>query len=139
MDKAGFVYVGGLGAVGMPTTPGSFEPQPLANLSNQRKPHEEYVGSNGYVAKLTPDGSKVVWGSYVGNNIECRDLALDDEGNLYLTFGWWSGAPRPIPESWFKNAYCKTPHGHSDPRGHESVQRRHQSLLGDLSRRDRGQ
>ena len=114
VDKAGFVYVGGLGAVGMPTTPGSFEPQPLANLSNQRKPHEEYVGSNGYVAKLTPDGSKVVWGSYVGNNIECRDLALDDEGNLYLTFGWWSGAPRPIPESWFKNAYCKTPHGHSD-------------------------
>jgi hypothetical protein len=114
VDKAGYVYVGGLGGVGMPTHRDSFEPNPLANINNEKRPHEEYVGSNGYVAKLAPDGSKVVWGSFVGNHLECRDLALDDEGNLYLTFGWWSKAALPIPESWFKNAYCKTPHGQSD-------------------------
>ena len=45
------------------------------------------MGANGYIVKLSPDGSKVLWGSYVGNNIECRDLAIDDEDNLYLTFG----------------------------------------------------
>jgi hypothetical protein len=114
VDKEGYVYVGGLGGVGMPTSPDAFEPNPLGNTDNEKKPHEEYVGSNGYVVKLSPDGSKVIWGSYVGNHLECRDLALDDEGNLYLTFGYWSKAAHQMPESWFKNAYCKTHHGDSD-------------------------
>jgi hypothetical protein len=34
-----------------------------------------------------PDGSKAIWGSFVGNHLKCRDLTLGDEGNLYPTFG----------------------------------------------------
>jgi hypothetical protein len=115
VDKAGFVYVAGLGSVGMPTGSTSYQPKPLYHLDNTPKPHEHYTGSNGYVAKLTPDGSKVVWGSYVGNALGIRDLALDDEGNIYMTLEWDSNAAvRTIPESWFAHAYCKTPHGQQD-------------------------
>jgi hypothetical protein len=115
VDRAGFVYVAGLGSVGMPTTPGAFQQKPLYHLDNTQKPHEHYTGSNGYIAKLTPDGSKIVWGSYVGNALGIRDLALDDEDNIYMTLAWHSNAAvHTIPESWFAHAYCKEPHGEQD-------------------------
>jgi hypothetical protein len=115
VDSKGFVFTAGIGSVGMPTTAGSFQPKPLARIDNTRRPPELYVGANGYVAKLTPDGAKIAWGSFVGNHIECRDLALDDEDNVYMTFGWWKKADLSMPDDWFKNnAFCKTPHGDSD-------------------------
>lgn len=114
VDSKGCVYAGGIGSVGMPTSPDAFQPNPLAHSNNEKVPGEEYRGSNGYVVKLSPDGSKVLWGSFVGSHIENRDLAIDDEDNVYLTFGWWSKAVGQMPESWFANAFCKKPHGPYD-------------------------
>ncbi len=116
VDKAGFVYVAGLGGVGLPITPGVFQPKPMYRFEDRKRPREEYVGSNAYAAKLSPDGGKIVWASYVGNSMGIRDLALDDESNVYLTLTWFSDAddPSPLPESWFTHAYCKSPHGKQD-------------------------
>jgi hypothetical protein len=114
-DKAGFVYVSGIGSVGMPTTAGAFQVRPQFRLNNNPRPPEEYRGANAYVAKLSPDGSKIVWASYVGNSGGIRDLALDDEGYVYMTLTWeYNADVEPIPESWFTHAYCKTPHGKED-------------------------
>ena len=117
VDSRGCVYAAGIGGAGMPVSPDAFQPRPLARTKNVKIPGEEYVGANGYIVKLSPDGSKVLWGSYVGNNIECRDLAIDDEDNLYLTFGWLKGAAGDLPASWFANAYCKQPHAGRTPPG----------------------
>ncbi len=110
VDSRGCVYAAGIGGVGMPVSPQAFEPRPLARTTNAKIPGEEYVGANGYIVKLSGDGSKVLWGSYVGNSIECRDLAIDDEDNLYLTFGWLKDSAGELPASWFAHAYCKRPH-----------------------------
>ena len=142
VDSQGCVYAAGIGGVGMPVSPDAFQPKPLARTKNVKIPGEEYVGANGYIVKLSPDGSKVLWGSYVGNNIECRDLAIDDEDNLYLTFGWLKDSAGDLPASWFANAYCKRPHAGRTPPGRvedlgrdEGLQRREEGLLGDLHRR----
>ena len=119
VDSKGCVYAAGLGGVGMPTSPDAFEPKPLARVSNNKIPGEEYVGANGYVVKLSPDGAKVLWGSYVGTDIECRDMAIDDEDNLYLTFGSLKdkNSAGELPEIWFANAYCKQSHAGQLPTG----------------------
>jgi hypothetical protein len=117
VDSHGCVYAAGIGGVGMPVSPEAFQPQPLARTTNAKIPGEEYVGANGYIVKLSADGSKVLWGSYVGNNIECRDLAIDDEDNLYLTFGWAKNSAGDLPASWFAHAYCKRPHAGRTPPG----------------------
>jgi hypothetical protein len=109
-DSHGCVYAAGIGGVGMPVSPDAFQPKPLARTTNVKIRGEEYVGSNGYIVKLSADGTKVLWGSYVGTHILCRDLAIDDEDNLYLTFGWVKNSAGELPESWFANAYRKQPH-----------------------------
>ena len=109
VDSKGCVYAAGIGGVGLPVSPDAFQPNPLARTKNVKIPGEEYVGANGYIVKLSADGAKVLWGSYVGSNIECRDLAIDDEDNLYLTFGWLKDSAGELPASWFANAYRKRP------------------------------
>ena len=117
VDSKGCVYAAGIGGADMPTSPDAFEPKPLARTTNVKIPGEEYVGANGYIVKLSPDGSKVLWGSYVGTDIECRDMAIDDEDNLYLTFGWLEDSARELPVAWFANAYCKQHHSGRAPAG----------------------
>jgi hypothetical protein len=117
VDSRSCVYAAGIGGVGLPVSPDAFQPKPLARISNRKIPGEEYVGANGYIVKLSPEGAKVLWGSYVGNNIECRDLAIDDEDNLYLTFGYLKDSAGELPASWFANAYCKQAHAGRTPPG----------------------
>ena len=146
VDSQGCVYAAGIGGVGMPVSPQAFQPKPLARTSNAKIPGEEYVGANGYIVKLSADGSKVLWGSYVGNNIECRDLAIDDEDNLYLTFGWLKDSAGELPRKLVRQcllqaAPCR-PHAARSRRGpwrDEGIQRREEGLLGDLHWRQRRQ
>jgi len=69
-----------------------------------------YGMQNAFVLKLTPDGSDLVWSSYVGVSTLCRDLAIDPNGDVYIPGGRWNTAKTP-PAAWFANAYCKTPPG----------------------------
>jgi hypothetical protein len=65
---------------------------------------------NAFVLKLTPDGSDLIWASYVGVSTLCRDIAIDENGDIYVPGGRWNTSKTP-PAEWFANAYQKEPPG----------------------------
>jgi hypothetical protein len=74
-DAQGNVYVTGhTSSSNFRTTPGAFQPS-----------HRGMV--DGFVSKLSPNGTSVVWSTYLGGvyGDEAHDLALDLAGNIYLT------------------------------------------------------
>ncbi len=109
LDKKGFLYVSGRGGAGFPTTRDTFQ--------------SDYQGSswggfygeqNGFVAKLTPDASRVVWASYVGLGHEVRDMALDDRGDIYMTLSYAEGTKHQLPADWTRHAFHAKPSGKQD-------------------------
>ena len=48
-------------------------------------PHN--TAQNAYVCKLTPDDTSLVWGSFFGIDHLHRDLALDANDDVYVTWG----------------------------------------------------
>jgi hypothetical protein len=100
VDKAGYVYVYGHVAPTAIVTPGAFQ--------------TTYGGTptdGPYVAKLKPDGSDLVWGSWVGAGGYARDMDMDEEGNLYLVLAIDAAGienAQTLPPSWFTNAFKKT-------------------------------
>lgn len=109
VDRQGYVYVSGRASPGFPTTPGSFQPD-----FRGWDDHGAYGPQNGFVAKLTPDGSKILWASFAGTGSECRDMDLDDEGNIYLTLPYHARSTFTLPDAWFGNAVQKVPRGSDD-------------------------
>lgn len=76
-DSAGNVYLTGhTESTNFPTTAGAFQ------TSNQGF-------YDGYVTKITPDGSSIVWSTYLGGmySDESHAITIDTQGNVYLT-GW---------------------------------------------------
>ncbi|MCI0541007.1 MAG: SBBP repeat-containing protein [Verrucomicrobiales bacterium] len=114
VDDAGYVYVCGRAGLGFPTTPGSFQP----SFKSPITPGQGYAGSqSGFVAKLSPDGSKLMWASYVGVGTLCRDIAVDGNGDIYVPLGYPHQSAPPsgsVPAEWFTNAFQKTPQGGRD-------------------------
>jgi hypothetical protein len=111
VDKYGYVYVSGRAGVGFPTTAGVFQP----NFNGSHTSPTGYGYQNGFVAKLSPDGSQLIWASYVGVGGLCRDIAIDDNGDIYVPLGYRPGnGYSPPPSQWFTNAYQKTPQGGQD-------------------------
>lgn len=110
VDSAGFVYVSGNNGPGLPVTAGVFQPTygGTGNSTNQ----------SGFVAKLKPDASGLVWASYVGNGYSCRDMTMNDEGNIYCALAYDAQSKYILPASWFASAYDKTPHGATGGKGH---------------------
>ena len=110
VDKLGFVYVSGNHGPRLPVTAGVFQPTygGTGNSTNQ----------SGFVAKLKPDASGVVWASYLGNGYSCRDMTMDDEGNLYCALAYDAHSKFVLPNEWFASAYIKTPHGATGGKGH---------------------
>lgn len=103
VDRQGYVYVAGRAGPGFPVK-NAFQPD-FDGVDNG-----SYGMQNAFVLKLTPDGSDLVWSSYVGVSTLCRDLAIDPNGDVYVPGGRWNTAKTP-PAAWFANAYCKTPPG----------------------------
>jgi hypothetical protein len=96
LDGAGCLYVGGKMEPGFPATAGAFQPATSRTC--------------GFVGKLNPAASDWLWCSYVGTGMHMRDLALDDEGNVYGVLDWFAESKEVLPGSWFANAFCKSPH-----------------------------
>jgi len=63
------------------------------------------------MGKLKPDASGWVWASYVGTDYAVRDMAMDDQGNLYGVLDYFAESREILPEAWFRNSWQKTPHG----------------------------
>jgi hypothetical protein len=75
VDASGNAYLAGsTGSTDFPTTQGSF----LPTLNSP---------GNGYVAKLNPSGSALVYSSYLGGSSDdsAFSIDIDDKGNAYVT------------------------------------------------------
>lgn len=86
VDAEGYVYVGcQTRSTDMPTTPGAHD-----------RTHNG--GVDWYIAKLSPDGSRLVYGTFIGdegdNWLNTHNLVVDNEGNCYSsTCAFTSGFP----------------------------------------------
>jgi hypothetical protein len=97
----GHVYVSGRSGPGFPVTPGAFQPEYLATGS----PADFYGVQNGFVAKLSPDGSQLVWSSQLGVNALVRDFAIDDQGDVYAALTYTQGVSGNTNPAWFAGAF----------------------------------
>lgn len=107
VDPMGNIYVAGRAGPGFPVTDGAFQTKFTGSKQGI------YGMQNGFVAKLSPDGSKVLWNSYVGTNQLCRDLSVDADGDVYLALGYTGKGALP-PTEWFEKAYQPKPAGGSE-------------------------
>jgi hypothetical protein len=110
VDDRGFVYVSGRAGEGFPVTGRAFQTN-FNGVSVVDSP--VYGAQNGFIAKISADGSTVVWASYVGITEAVRDFDLDQNGNLYLNAGN-PNTGRVPPATWYTNAFQKTPPGGMD-------------------------
>lgn len=82
VDKAGFVYVAGRAGAGFPTSPRAVQ----QSFAGDSEPNSPYGQQDGFVTKLSPDGSRLVWSTYFGSEGKdfIRDLAVSKSGEVYL-------------------------------------------------------
>ncbi len=98
VDSAGSAHVAGSAAAGLPVTKGAFQTIP----SNPN-------GLNGFVTKLSPSGSELVYSTYLGGSggSEFGDLAngiaVDKSGSAYVT-GLAASADFPVTKGAFQTA-----------------------------------
>ncbi|MCX7017188.1 MAG: hypothetical protein NTW86_32265, partial [Candidatus Sumerlaeota bacterium] len=110
VDSAGYVYVAGVGADGLPVTAGVFQPDFIGH-----HPPNISAPACSFIAKIKPDGSDLVWLSYCGSYYEHRDMTMDSHGDIYVTSAWDpASGQQAMPAQWFANAYQKTPRGGKD-------------------------
>lgn len=109
IDKDGLICLAGRAGPGFPVK-NAFQPD-FDGVDNG-----SYGMQNAFVLKLLPDGSDLVWSSYVGVSTLCRDIAVDPNGDVYVPSGRWNTTKTP-PAPWFANAFQKDPPGGQDDCG----------------------
>jgi len=82
VDAQGHVYLAGRAGPGFPTSPGVLQP----NFAGDSSSPGAYGKQDGFIAKLSPDGSQLLWASYFGggDGAIIRDLDIDVDGNIYV-------------------------------------------------------
>lgn len=99
LDPQGFIYIAGRAGAGFPVTAGAFQ------TTFQGSPDvPPYGPQDGFVCKLKPDGSALVFCSYFGTSDAriIRDLAVNSAGEIFVGSSSESGS---LPAAWFRNAY----------------------------------
>jgi hypothetical protein len=102
VDRWGYIYVAGMAGPGFPTTPGSVQPTYQGYYTGTG-----YGDQNAFIAKLTPDGKQLVFSSYIGVGAMCRDLAIDQNGDIYVPLEVSRIGKKP-PGDWFAKAFQPT-------------------------------
>lgn len=111
VDRLGYVYIAGRAGAGFPVTRGAFQTQFMGGQETRF-----YGNQDGFIAKLSPDGSKVIWASYFGATdfAVIRDLDLDAEGNIYVA-SYYNGGTYPASTAGgFRKGFRSTPVGQRD-------------------------
>jgi len=83
VDALGNAYVVGIAGAGFPVTTGAFQ--------------TSYSGYDGYFAKMNPEGSDLVYGSYLAGTLP-TEVAVDEQGNAYIT-GFTTSSAFPVTSS----------------------------------------
>jgi len=114
VDAKGYVYVAGRAGAGFPVTGSAFQKRFMGGQESPR-----YGPQDGFVLKLTPDGSSLVWASYFGTSDPeiIRDLDIDRDGNVYIVSGYDPTKATAVPpgwSEWFAKAFQKFPQGGKD-------------------------
>jgi hypothetical protein len=94
VDRRGYVYVAGRAGAGFPVTSGAFQ---TAFMGGQEATF--YGPQDGFVCKLQPDGSALVFCSYFGTPDPrvIRDVVVDERGDLYIASAHsWGAYPAAI-------------------------------------------
>ncbi|HTL04363.1 MAG TPA: SBBP repeat-containing protein [Gemmatimonadales bacterium] len=110
VDEQGFVYVAGRAGIGFPVTAGALQ----TTFGGSTNPQAAYGPTDGFVCKIRPDGSGVVFCTYFGNEDfePIRDIAIDANHDIYVaTSVVLTGS---FPAAWFTNAFQKTVRGDRD-------------------------
>jgi Big-like domain-containing protein/beta-propeller repeat-containing protein len=82
VDRTGAAYVTGTAGAQFPTTPGAFQPEPAPDIGAA------------VLAKIAPDGSRLVYSTYFGNRTtEPRGVAVDTSGSAFITGRAGGGLP----------------------------------------------
>lgn len=104
VDAAGNVYVAGRAGPGFPTTPGVIQP----NFAGDNNRNQAYGQQDGFVSKLSPDGSQLLWSTYVGEAGYgfIRDMQVDAQGHAYVGF---AEAASPMPAFITADAWQSSP------------------------------
>ncbi len=119
IDSKGNVFVHGRGAEGSPITRGVYQ-EKFMGCGGDDPGNPHYTAQNAYIAKLSPDGRRLLWASYFGIDHLHRDLALDQFDNIVVTWGvrptendmyLWATWMNPL---WTANAFQKEPQGGID-------------------------
>ena len=99
----------GRAGAGFPVTTGALQTT-FAGGTNAGDP---YGPQDGFICKLRPDGTGLVFCTYFGNDdyVRIRDIAIDVAGNIYLSSSSDRGT---FPATWFANAYQSTRRGGRD-------------------------
>lgn len=113
VDDQGYVYVSGRAGEKFPVTAGAFQTEFFGG-----PPQGPYPSQSGFVAKLSPDGSTLVWASYFGAGDDpshpVRDLALARDGSIFIASSSTTGAyPKNLREA-FDRGYRSRHSGKRD-------------------------
>lgn len=99
----GSVYVAGRAGPGFPTTAGVIQ----SNFAGDSAPNSAYGQQDGFVAKLSADGSRLIWSTFVGDagSAFLRDMDIDAQGRAYLAV---ADVSLPMAAFITSNAWQKT-------------------------------
>lgn len=81
VDSQGNAYIGGRAGPGYPTTSGVVQ----AGFGGDSNPNTLYGLQDGFITKLSPDGTRIIWSTFFGGNDRSffRDIDIDNSGNVY--------------------------------------------------------
>lgn len=85
----GGVIVAGRAGDGFPTTSGVVQPA----FAGDTSPNGRYGRQDGFIAKLSADGSSLLWSTYFGDSQSgfLRDVAVDANNKVYVAGAYFAG------------------------------------------------